>query len=226
VRNLTRLARGVAILRWTQQGFGRTSSTTTAQATPRNLMGFKDGTNNLRTDLPGFEPQVWVPEEDGPAWMVGGSYLVVRRIRIHIEVWDRSSLLDQTRTIGRTKVEGAPLGATREHDRLDLAAMKDGEPVIPVDAHVRLANQDANGIHLLRRGYSFTDGIKPATGQLDAGLFFLAYQRDPRTQFVPLQQRLAGDALNEYIQPVGSALFAVPPGSPGPGQALGRALFA
>jgi deferrochelatase/peroxidase EfeB len=226
VRNLTRIARGTAVLRWTQQGFGRTSSTTTAQATPRNLMGFKDGTKNLQTDLPGFDELVWVSDGDGPAWMVGGSYLVVRRIRIHIEVWDRSPLLDQENTIGRNKVEGAPLGATREHDLVDLAAHKNGEPVIPVDAHIRLASQEAAGIHILRRGYSFTDGIKPQTGQLDAGLFFLAYQRDPRTQFVPLQQRLAPDALNEYIQHVGSALFAIPPGSSGPGQAIGRSLFA
>jgi deferrochelatase/peroxidase EfeB len=226
IRNLTRIARGVAVLRWTQQGFGRTSSTTSAQATPRNLMGFKDGTNNLHTDLPGFEEQVWVQEADGPAWMVGGSYLVARRIRMHIEVWDRSSLTDQENTIGRTKTEGAPLGGRREHDPVDLAASKGGTPVIPVDAHIRLANQAAAGIHILRRGYSFTDGIKPATGQLDAGLFFLAYQRDPRKQFVPLQQRLATDALNEYIQHVGSALFAIPPGSPGEGQPIGQALFA
>jgi deferrochelatase/peroxidase EfeB len=226
VRNLTRVARGTAVLRWTQQGFGRTSSTTSGQVTPRNLMGFKDGTNNLRTDLPGFGEHVWVTAGDGPAWMVGGSYLVARRIRIHIEVWDRSSLTDQEATIGRTKTEGAPLGATLERDPVDVAAQRSGEPVIPVDAHVRLANQDANGIHILRRGYSFTDGIDLHTGQLDAGLFFLAYQRDPRRQFVPLQQRLAVDKLNEYIQHVGSALFAVPPGSPAPGQAIGAALFA
>ncbi len=226
VRNLTRTARGTAVLRWTQQGFGRTSSTTSGQATPRNLMGFKDGTNNLRTDLPGFGEHLWVTAGDGPAWMVGGSYLVARRIRIHIEVWDRSSLTDQEATIGRSKIDGAPLGAVREHDPVDLAAQHGGRPVIPVDAHVRLANQDANGIHILRRGYSFTDGIDPQTGQLDAGLFFLAYQRDPRRQFVPLQQRLAVDKLNEYIQPVGSALFAIPPGSPAPGQAIGAALFA
>jgi deferrochelatase/peroxidase EfeB len=225
VRNLTRLARGRAVLRWTQQGFGRTSSTTSGQATPRNLMGFKDGTNNLRTDVAGFDEHVWVTAADGPAWMVGGSYLVARRIRIHIEVWDRSSLADQEATIGRTKTEGAPLGAVRERDPVDLAARHGGEPVIPVDAHVRLANQDANGIHILRRGYSFTDGIDPQTGQLDAGLFFLAYQRDPRKQFVPLQQRLAADKLNEYIQHVGSALFAIPPGSGGPGEAIGQALF-
>jgi deferrochelatase/peroxidase EfeB len=227
IRNLTRIARGTAVLRWTQEGFGRTSSTTNAQDTPRNLMGFKDGTNNLRAGDAGFGGHVWVTKADGPDWMVGGSYLVARRIRIHIEVWDRSSLDDQEQTIGRTKPAGAPLGATREHDAIDLgAAGADGEPLVPADAHVRIANQQATGRFLLRRGYSFTDGIDPRTGQLDAGLFFLAYQRDPRQQFVPLQDRLARtDALNEYIQHVSSAIFAIPPGV-AEGQTLAHALFA
>ena len=214
VRNLTRLARGSAALRWTQQGFGRTSTTTPDQSTPRNLMGFKDGTNNLRAGQAGFDENIWVGASDGPPWMVNGSYLVARRIRIFIEVWDRSALDDQEQTIGRTKVEGAPLGAAHEHDAIDLAATVAGRgPVVPTDAHVRLANQTANANHILRRGYSFTDGITTDTGQLDAGLFFLAYQRDPRHQFIPLQQRLAAtDALNEYIQHVSSAVFAIPPG--------------
>lgn len=227
VRNLTRIARGTATLRWTQQGFGRTSSTTPDQVTPRNLMGFKDGTNNLRTGGTALDDHVWVSTADGPGWMVGGSYLVARRIRIHIEVWDRSSLADQERTIGRDKERGAPLGGTLEHETVDLHATgADGLPAIAADAHVRLANQDATGIRLLRRGYSFTDGIDPQTGQLDAGLFFLAYQRDPRDQFVPLQQRLAAtDALNEYIQHVGSAVFAVPPGVTDLRSFVGAALF-
>jgi deferrochelatase/peroxidase EfeB len=227
IRNLTRLARGRAVLRWTQEGFGRTASTTPDQVTPRNLMGFKDGTENLRAGDAGFDERVWVQAEEGPDWMVGGSYLVARRIRVHIEVWDRSSLLDQERTIGRTRTDGAPLGAAAERDPVDLAAKDEaGEPVIPMDAHVRLAHQTTNDMFLLRRGYSFTDGIDPQTGQLDAGLFFLAYQRDPRRQFIPIQQLLAGsDALNEYIQHVGSAIFAVPPGTT-PDSPIGQGLFA
>jgi deferrochelatase/peroxidase EfeB len=228
IRNLTRIARGSALLRWTQVGFGRTSSTTVEQLTPRNLMGFKDGTNNLRLGEPDFDDHVWVATADGPGWMVGGSYLVARRIRMHIEVWDRSSLQDQEDTIGRTKIEGAPLGARRERDPVDLERRTPaGVPAIPADAHVRLAHQQTTGRFLLRRGYSFTDGIDPQTGQLDAGLFFLAYQRDPRQQFIPLQQILAGhDALNEYIQPVGSAIFAVPPGVTRAGQSIADGLFA
>jgi deferrochelatase/peroxidase EfeB len=227
IRNLTRIARGRAVLRWTQVGFGRTASTTPDQVTPRNLLGFKDGTNNLRAGEPGFDDRVWVRPADGPDWMVDGTYLVVRRIRMHIEVWDRSSLRDQEQTIGRTKIEGAPLGALTERSALDLLARgADGRPVIAEDAHVRLANQDAHAAHMLRRGYSFTDGIDAQTGQLDAGLFFLAYVRDPHDQFVVVQQRLAErDALNEYIQHVASALFAIPPGSPRSTDPLGASLF-
>ncbi|MCU1457616.1 MAG: Tat-translocated enzyme [Actinomycetia bacterium] len=228
LRNLTRIAKGVAGLRWSQLGFGRTSSTGADQSTPRNLMGFKDGTNNIRSDDEKLQRQaVWVQERDDPAWMRGGSYLVARRIRMLIEVWDRSSLGDQEATIGRDKIEGAPLGQKKEFDAVDLKQRgKDGRLAIPVNAHVRLAAPVTNGNeHMLRRGYSFTDGVDPRTAQLDAGLFFLAYQRDPRVQFVAVQNRLAAsDALNEYIQHTASALFAVPPGVQ-PGGWIGETLF-
>jgi deferrochelatase/peroxidase EfeB len=214
IRNLTRIGRGVVTVRWVQEGFGRTSSTTSDQTTARNLMGFKDGTANIRAGTKVFEDNVWVPNGDDPAWMRGGSYLVARRIRIRIEVWDRSALQDQEQTIGRDRPSGAPLGGKGEFDEPDFGKKgPDGKPVIPVDSHVALARQDVNGIHILRRGYNFTDGLDPRAGQLDAGLFFLAYQRDPRRQFVPLQTKLAeNDKLNEYIQHVSSAQFAVFPG--------------
>jgi deferrochelatase/peroxidase EfeB len=227
IRNLTRIGRGKAVLRFTQEGFGRTSSTTPDQVTPRNLMGFKDGTDNIRSGTLDFDSHVWVTAGDGPAWMVDGTYLVARRIRMHIEVWDRSSLQDQEQTIGRTKLEGAPIGSANERDAVDLDAEgSDGKPVIPADSHLRLAHQKTTGLFLLRRGYSFTDGIDPQTGQLDAGLFFLAYQRDPRQQFIPLQTMLAKqDALNEYIQHVSSGIYAIPPGSANPSQPIGNGLF-
>jgi deferrochelatase/peroxidase EfeB len=154
--------------------------------------------------------------------------MVTRRIRMLLETWDRSSLADQQDTIGRLKVSGAPLGATAEHDPPDLAARHPhGGLVIPADAHIRLsAPSENNGIRLLRRGYSFSDGVDTSTGELDAGLFFIAYQRDPRTQFVPLQRRLGRqDALNEYIKHVGSGIFAVLPGV-SPGGYYGEGLFA
>jgi deferrochelatase/peroxidase EfeB len=202
-------------MRWSQLGFGRTSTTSRSQSTPRNLMGFKDGTANIKAeDTAAMDRYVWVGSE-GPAWMRGGSYLVSRRIRMLLEVWDRSSLEDQEQTIGRDKYEGAPLGAAKEDDPLDLDAEDGGEPVIPVDAHVRLASAKFNGgERILRRGYSFTDGVDESLGELEAGLFFICFQRDPERQFVAIQRRLGRmDALNEYIKHVGSAVFAVPPGA-------------
>ncbi|PPS90262.1 iron uptake transporter deferrochelatase/peroxidase subunit [Streptomyces sp. MH60] len=206
IRNLARIGFGKVVVRWSQLGFGKTSSTTPGEQTPRNLLGFKDGTRNIAgTERDRLEKFVWAAEKDGPAWMAGGSYLVARRIRMHIETWDRASLQEQEDVFGRDKGEGAPVGKAKERDEPFLKAMKP-------DAHVRLAHPDSNGgATLLRRGYSFTDGTD-GLGRLDAGLFFLAYQRDIRTGFVPVQRNLATDALNEYIQHVGSAVFAVPPG--------------
>jgi deferrochelatase/peroxidase EfeB len=173
-------------------------------------MGFKDGTRNIAGDDRALMDQhVWVGEDTDQAWMRGGSYLVARRIQMRIEAWDRDALGDQQQVIGRYKYSGAPLGRSQEHDAPDFTAM-------PADAHVRLAAPESNGgVRILRRGYSFTDGIIPERGELDAGLFFLAYQRDPRRQFVVLQRRLGThDALGEYIQHIGSGLYACPPGVP------------
>jgi deferrochelatase/peroxidase EfeB len=226
VRNLTRIARGVATLRWSQIGFGRTSSTSKIQQTPRNLMGFKDGTNNIKAEDGGLLDQyVWAQPGDEPAWMRDSTCLVARRIRMLIEVWDRSSLRDQEQTIGRHRVSGAPLGSEDEFDPVDLEAKgSEGRPLIPTDSHVRLSQENLDE-RILRRGYSFTDGMDQKRGQLDAGLFFIAFQRDPRKQFVPLQRRLAeNDALNEYVSHTGSALFACPPGTKEGGY-LGETLF-
>jgi deferrochelatase/peroxidase EfeB len=228
IRNFSRMGRGVVTMRWSQLGFGRTSTTSSAQATPRNLMGFKDGTNNIKSeDAATMDSHVWVGQDTDQPWMVGGSYLVARRIRMFIESWDADFLGDQEAVFGRAKVSGAPLTGTREFDTVDLAATKDGTPVIPADAHIRLAAPATNGgARLLRRGYSYTDGTDPQTGALDAGLFFIAFQNDPRTGFIPVQTRLGQhDALNEYIRHVGSAVFAVPPGLSAPGDWYGKALF-
>jgi deferrochelatase/peroxidase EfeB len=229
IRNFARLARGTAVMRWSQLGFGRTSSTSKAQDTPRNLMGFKDGTRNIKDEDAGdLDTFVWVGREGEQAWMRGGSYLVARRIRMLIESWDTDFLADQENVFGRTKATGAPLGGRHEFDTPDLDAKgEDGQLVIPRDAHIRLASPVTNdGMKLLRRGYSYTDGIDAETGLLDAGLFFLAYQKDPRRQFARIQAKLAAhDALNEYIRHTGSALFAVPPGVTAPGDWWGKALL-
>ncbi|MFD9966009.1 iron uptake transporter deferrochelatase/peroxidase subunit [Amycolatopsis sp. NPDC058986] len=215
VRNLVRLGFGVTEVRWSQLGFGRSSSTSRTQTTPRNLFGFKDGTNNIKAeDTDVLRDQVWAEAADGQAWMAGGTYLVARRIRMHIETWDRERLTGQEEIIGRKKSDGAALGQAAEFDPVDLhVGGKDGQPMIPEDSHIRLASHETlNGARILRRGYNFVDG-SDGVGHLEAGLFFLAFNRDSRKQFVPMQQALSTkDAMMEYIQHTGSAHFAVPPG--------------
>jgi deferrochelatase/peroxidase EfeB len=226
VRNLSRAAFGTARIRWAQLGYGRTSSTSTAQQTPRNLFGFKDGTANVMAEeQDALAEHVWVPASDAAAdaeagtdsaWMTGGTYLTGRRIRMTVETWDRSSLREQERLVGRTKASGAPLSGGEEHTEPDFDRLgSDGAPLIDPASHVRLAHPSANdGARMLRRGYTFTDG-NDALGRLDAGLYFIAFTRDPRTHFVPVQQRLAAqDLLVEYLQHTASAQFAVPPGVP------------
>ena len=227
VRNLARIGMGVVAHNWMELGFGRTSTTSTAQATPRNLLGFKDGTRNLKaeqTDL--LDKHVWVGTESDQPWLRGGSYLVARKIKMFIENWDRDYLQDQENVIGRAKVSGAPLSGGSEFTTPNFHTMgADGQPAIPADSHVRLASPEHNGgIHILRRGYSFTDGIDPQAGTLLGGLFFIGFMKSP-VQFIKLQTSLATDALNEYIHHTGSAVFAVQPGLR-PGQHYGDALFA
>ena len=190
--------------RWSQDGFLAHAPGDDPDRTPRDLLGFKSGTRNLRRGRD-LDRHVWVGAGDR-AWMVGGTYLVVRRIRLALDAWRALPVAEQERVIGRHRGSGAPLGARREYDPLGL----EGEAIAP-DAHVRLSAPESNdGVALLRRSYSYDDGADPR----DAGLLFLAYQRDPRRQFAVLQRRLAAhDALSAYARHVGSAVFALPPGA-------------
>ncbi|MCU1526354.1 MAG: hypothetical protein JWP75_117 [Frondihabitans sp.] len=227
IRNLSRIAFGRADLRWSQLGFGRTSSTTRSQTTPRNLFGFKDGTANLKAeDASLVEKDIWAHDDDGASWMAGGSYLVSRKIRMHIETWDHQSLLEQQTVIGRDKGEGAPLSGGSEFSTPNFHKRKDGKPAIDTTSHVSVAHPSHNsGAQLLRRGYNFVDG-NDSLGRLNAGLFFIGYQRDPENQFVRIQNALAShDAMNEYVQHVSSGIFAVPPGA-STGGYVGETLFA
>lgn len=229
IRNLARIGFGTVAVRWAQLGFGRTSSTSDKQVTPRNLMGFKDGTANLKVeDTENIEKFVWVGPEDDPkaTWLAGGSYLVARRIKIQIEPWDRTSLQEQEQLIGRERAHGAPLSGGDEFTDLDLEIQGRDGPLIGMDAHVRLAHPSQNdGTKLLRRGYNFTDGAD-ALGRLDAGLFFIAFVRDPGKHYVPMQNKLSSqDGLMEYLQHTGSGLWAVPPGAKD-GEYVGQGLFA
>jgi deferrochelatase/peroxidase EfeB len=200
---------------WMELGFGRTSTTSTAEATPRNLLGFKDGTRNIKSEQTELmNKYVWTGPESGQSWFGNGSYLVARKIRIFVENWDRDYLQDQEHVIGRSKVAGAPLSGGSEFTEPNFAKKSPTGlgPAIPMDAHMRLASHEHNGgTRILRRGYSFTDGIDPQRGTLLGGLFFIAFMQNP-SQFVKLQNSLAADALNEYIQHTGSAVFACPPG--------------
>jgi deferrochelatase/peroxidase EfeB len=159
--------------------------------------------------------------------MTGGSILVARRIRMLIETWDRTSLREQENIVGRTKGVGAPLSGGDEFTEPNFALTgNDNQPLIPEVSHVKLAHPSSHGgARLLRRGYNFVDGSDDL-GRLDAGLFFLAYQRDPRTHFIPIQTALArDDVMNEYLRHVASGIYAIPPGA-GPGEHIGQGLFA
>ncbi|WP_083866666.1 MULTISPECIES: Dyp-type peroxidase [Frankia] len=230
-RQLGRLAAGLVRPRWVQRGFQRTAAAAAdPTATPRNLMGQLDGTNNPRPGSAQFDLAVWAA--GGPAWMRGGTYLVCRRIRMLLESWERLTEDARGEVVGRRIDDGAPLSAPPaaagggEDTASDFAARgPDGRPLIADNAHIRLSNpQFHGGVAMFRRGYSYDDGLD-AAGEPDAGLFFLAFQADPRTSFVPVQRTLAAsDALNTFIRHTASALFAVPPAPPAGGY-LGQSLL-
>lgn len=228
IRNLARIGFGTVAVRWSQLGFGRTSTTSTAQSTPRNLFGFKDGTANVKAEeTDELDDHVWVASGDDPTadWLAGGSYLVSRRITMDIEVWDRQGLGDQEAFVGRAKDSGAPLSGGTEFTEPDFGMPGSAGPVIPRDAHIRVVHPEFHGgARMLRRGYNFVDGSTDL-GSLDAGLFFIAFVRDPDTHFIPIQNAMAAhDALMEYLEVTGSAVFAVPPGATRRGF-IGQPLF-
>ncbi|MFE5777521.1 Dyp-type peroxidase [Brachybacterium sp. NPDC056505] len=235
IRNLTRLAFGSAALRWTQIGYGRTSSTSTEQETPRNLFGFKDGTSNMKAEdgAEALSEHLWVgADDDGADWLRGGTYLMIRKIRMELEVWDRLRLLEQEEIIGRDKRFGAPLSvpeptsASQEFTAPDLTAGGSASPLIPTDAHIRMVSPEQNdGARMLRRGFNYTEG-SDSLGRINAGLFFEAFVRDPRTGFYPVLERMTKhDALTEYLQHVASGLFAILPGVAEGETMFGQALF-
>ena len=216
VRNLLRKGREHLTLKWSQTGY---AAITSQGSTPRNLFGFKDGTANV-TSQDDFDRVIWCDQDN---WMKNGTYLIVRRVQMHLETWDRTSLKEQENTFGRHRDSGAPLGAVDEFDPVDLELKDDkGNLVIPEDCHVRLAKEVGEEIY--RRAFSYANGIDPRTGQFDAGLLFISFQKDPQ-QFIKVQKNLGTkDKLNEYITHVGSGLFAILPGVEEGGY-LGQSLF-
>ena len=200
VRQLVRQARSNITMRWSQSGF---VGFDTGNQTPRNLFAFKDGTANQST-IKAADKNLWA---DAPDWMKGGTYLVTRVIQMHLETWDRTSLKGQEETFGRHRDIGAAIGQKGEFDTFDVHA-KDaqGKAVIPEISHMGLAKR--TGVEMLRRSYSYSSGINPATGQFDSGLLFISFQKSPE-QFIIIQNALGRlDKMNEYTTHIGSGLFA------------------
>ncbi|WP_421383216.1 iron uptake transporter deferrochelatase/peroxidase subunit [Bacillus salacetis] len=223
VRNLIRAARGKVTMRWSQVGFNSYQKKGKKTMTPRNLFAFKDGTGNPNVDnSKDMNDVVWVQPGDSKGWLTGGSYLAVRRIQMHIETWDRTSLQGQEDTFGRHRDSGAPIGKTGEFEDMEIDRKENGKPVVPVNSHVALAKQVKDRI--LRRSFSYSDGIHSKTGTFDAGLLFMSFQKNP-SQFINIQNSFGRvDKLNEYITHRGSALFACFPGVK-KGSFLGAELF-
>jgi deferrochelatase/peroxidase EfeB len=229
LRQLMRRTRSDLVLRWMVDGYARGIGAGPASeaATPRNLLGFKDGTSNLDVDDDTvMDRHVWVGPDDGePDWAVGGSYQAIRIIRMFVEFWDRTQLAEQEAIIGRRKVSGAPLGMTGEFDDPNFAEDPDGKR-IKLDAHIRLANPrtvETEESRILRRGFSYSRGFDGA-GRLDQGLAFVAYQRSLQRGFLSVQNRLKGEPLEEYILPVGGGFFFALPGVADPDRFLGDEL--
>ncbi len=226
VRVLLGDARTFATLRWVQSGFLRSVGSAPAGMTGRNLFGQVDGTVNPTPGTDDFDRVVWIPPGPStPEWLEGGTALVVRRIAMDLETWGSLGRDAKEQAVGRRLSDGAPLTGGTELTGADFAETDaDGFPVIADTAHIRLAHAHRPVERILRRPYSYDDGIRP-DGSADAGQVFVACMADPVAQFVPLQQRLAeADVLNVWTTPIGSALFAVPPGVT-EGQHLGQGLL-
>jgi dye decolorizing peroxidase len=219
-RVLVKDIRPFARVRWVQQGFRRGRGVEPDGFTQRNLFGQLDGTVNPDPATPAGEAAIWSAADE--PWLKDSSTLVIRRIRLDMEGWDLLGRVERELTVGRRLTDGAPLTGRDEHDAPDFDATDDvGLPIIPAFSHVRRAHVADERLRILRRSYNY-DGAPADNGDADSGMIFCAYQADIERQFLPIQQRLAEqDVLNEWTIPIGSAVFAIPPGC-APGGWIGQ----
>jgi deferrochelatase/peroxidase EfeB len=227
VRELLRAVAGHLTVRWMIDGFQTAPRDRSPKANTRNLFAFRDGTANPEvTDAKLMDELIWVKAAAGePAWTTGGTYMVVRTIRQHVEFWDRVGMLEQEQMIGRDRVTGAPLGGTDEHEDPRYGLDPRGKR-IPLNAHIRLANPRTPATadqRILRRGYNYQRGVDSA-GNLDQGLVFVAFNQDPERQFATIQRRLEPEPMTDYITPVGGGYFFAPPGAHGGGDWVGSGM--
>nr|WP_318380501.1 iron uptake transporter deferrochelatase/peroxidase subunit [uncultured Enterobacter sp.] len=229
LRDIIKYTPDLLSVRWKREGFiSAHAARSKGKETPINLLGFKDGTANPDSQNAALMNNVvWVqPGQDEPAWTAGGSYQAVRIIQFHVEFWDRTPLKEQQTIFGRDKHSGAPLGMQHEHDVPDYSRDPDGD-VIALDSHIRLANPrtpETQSSLMMRRGYSYSLGVTNS-GQLDMGLLFVCYQHDLEKGFLTVQKRLNGEALEEYIKPIGGGYFFALPGVPDAKHYLAQSLL-
>ncbi|MEW1868313.1 iron uptake transporter deferrochelatase/peroxidase subunit [Streptomyces caelestis] len=226
LRAVQKDAGSAARVRWQMNGFNRSPGATAHPMTARNLMGQVDGTRNPKPADSDFDERIFVPDQGEPAWMANGSYVVVRRIRMLLDDWEKLPVEEQESVIGRRKSDGAPLSGGAETSAMDLEKTDSrGNLVVPINAHARITRPDQNGgAAMLRRPFSYHDGID-ADGAPDAGLLFVCWQADPLRGFVPVQRKLdRGDALTPFVRHEASGLFAVPGGA-AEGEYVGQRLL-
>ena len=208
-RMLLKDSRSFATVRWTQHGFRRAYGSVAPGTTMRNLFGQVDGTTNPKPGTNDFDTVVWATT----GWLTGGTSAVIRRTHMDLDKWDRLDRSGREQSVGRTLGNGAPLTGTEEYDEPDFTATTTiGFPVIPEFSHLRRARSENTAERIFRRAYNY-DSTPAGEHISDSGLIFVSYQADVAAQFTPIQTRLADlDLLNEWTVPIGSAVFAIPPG--------------